>query len=161
MTLLPPKHTWTLTSLQLMISTIPTTSSNTRPVFLQLSDRERNKHVFRRTETGTWTLFKKQCLHLKGEFSRMLTSNSWICSYLRWWSWFCPWPAACFCCTWRHKPLASAQCRWSPGPVHLRGSPAGGGDKKHQFHRDFMQLCCCVTPFTGPQGLLHKSLVKS
>lgn len=35
-------HTWIFTSLQLMISTMPTTWSNTRPVFLQLS--ERNMH---------------------------------------------------------------------------------------------------------------------
>lgn len=35
-------HTWTLTLLQLMISTMPTTSSNTRFIFLQASDG-RNK----------------------------------------------------------------------------------------------------------------------
>lgn len=45
-------------------------------------------------------------------------------SYLKWWSWFCPWPAGCSCYTWKHKPLASAQCRWSPGSEHPPGSPA-------------------------------------
>lgn len=38
-------HTWTLTSLQLMISTMPTTSSNTRPIFLQLSGGEKQTHI--------------------------------------------------------------------------------------------------------------------
>lgn len=32
-------HTWTLTLLQLMTSTMPTTSSNTMFIFLQASDR--------------------------------------------------------------------------------------------------------------------------
>lgn len=37
--------TWTLTSLQLITSTIPTTSSNTRPNFLQLSAGTRTEGV--------------------------------------------------------------------------------------------------------------------
>lgn len=52
--------------------------------------------------------------------------SEWVSflSYLKWWSWFCPWPAGCSCYTWKHKPLASAQCRWSPGSEHPPGSPA-------------------------------------
>lgn len=57
-------------------------------------------------------------------------SDTQFCSYLQWWSWVCPWPAACSCYTWKHKPLVSALCRWSPGPALPLGSPAEGMKKK-------------------------------
>lgn len=182
-------HTWTLTSLQLMISTMPTTSSNTRPIFLQLSDGEKQNTYLddrRLSELSHYrltfwvfywyfqnkgltkaTLYKDRGIQIHVQLRAKtqqptsehkhpslsphisswclplfnLLADEWLflpvnfphtrfCSYLQWWSWFCPWPAGCSCYTCTHRPLVSAQCRWWPGPALPLGSPAEGKTKK-------------------------------
>lgn len=99
-------HTWTLTSLQLITSIMPTTSSKTRPSFLQLSARKES--------------YKQMPFVDLFICSR---AGTWVCPYLKWWSLSCPWSAGCCCYTWRRRPPAWALCHWSPCPGHPLGSP--------------------------------------
>lgn len=133
--------TWTLTSLQLIISTIPTTSSKTRPNFLQLSAEKVTWYKKEKSKQNV-TYFCASNFFGRKKPSQTNKKNLSLCEagavlhpYLQWWSWSFLLSAECCCCTWRHRPPVWALSHWSQGPEHLHGSPINYIEKPTEIEK--------------------------